>query len=85
MRSSWFPADLDGKLDVQACSGLCITVPPRGLKRKLQDVETDGNAAVSQQPKVGVSLDTALLWLTSNSVSSRPGGTSLKGNERAGP
>ncbi|KAG6373207.1 hypothetical protein JVT61DRAFT_6830 [Boletus reticuloceps] len=37
-------------LDVQVYSGLCITIPPRSVKRKLQDVEADG-IAPSQQPK----------------------------------
>ncbi|KAH0838780.1 hypothetical protein J3R83DRAFT_7156 [Lanmaoa asiatica] len=37
--------------DVQVYSGLCITVPPRNSKRKLQDVETDENTAFTQQPK----------------------------------
>ncbi|KAG8220703.1 hypothetical protein J3R82DRAFT_2998 [Butyriboletus roseoflavus] len=41
-------------------SDLCVTVPPRNVKRKLQDVEADGDAAMSQQPKVGVPLNNTL-------------------------
>ena len=45
-------------------SGLCITIPPRNLKRKLQDVEEDGNDAISQQPKVSVPVNTTFPHLT---------------------
>ena len=37
--------------DVPLYPGLCITIPPRGVRRKLQDVEDVGS---SDQPKVGV-------------------------------
>lgn len=50
VRSSWWVTDLDVQFDVQVYSGLCITIPPRSLKRKLQDVDV----AIPQQPKVGV-------------------------------
>jgi hypothetical protein len=58
MRSSWLAADLGVQFDVRMYSGLCITIPPRVLKRKLHDVEADGN--VAEQPKVGI-LDLGLV------------------------
>ena len=58
MRSPSLVADLGVQFDVQVYSGLCITIPPRSLKRKLHDLEAAGNAA--EQPKVCV-LDSDLV------------------------
>lgn len=54
-------ADLDvqPEFDVRVYSGLCITIPPRGCKRKLQEVEADETVT---EPKVGVLLDSSLLF-----------------------
>ena len=55
-------ADLGVQFDVRMYSGLCITIPPRSLKRKLHDAEADGNAA--EQPKVGILDSVLVLGLT---------------------
>ncbi|KAF8555894.1 hypothetical protein OG21DRAFT_1507121 [Imleria badia] len=54
--------------------GLGITVPPRHMKRKLQEIDLDESAQISRRPEVGVPNDGYGLGLWWSEAQRRPRG-----------